>query len=123
MIDTSEWSDYLKIGAALGAFFYVGLRGRGWIKTKSSEDGVVVAESGARIDMLKRALDVADAERARADLAFNQRNEALSKIGRFEAQVESLQVLHADCERRLADMEVRLQALQTIVDRRLATRD
>lgn len=123
MIDWEQVSDVAKIGAMVGAFLFAALRGRGWIKKKSAEDGAAIAEDGARVDMLKRALDEADRQRERADMAFDQRNEAVQELGALRAKIESLEQHRVDCDRRIAELEKQIQVLRTIVERRGQSRE
>src|SRR4051812_12299574 len=108
MIDWDHVADIAKVSGILIAAIYAGLRGRGWIMRKSSQDGVAIATDAAEVSIIQRYANEAREARERADRAFEERNAAVSELGSLRQQVASLMEHKVDCERRLADLERRM---------------
>lgn len=123
MISVDDLIDYAKIGATAGAFVSAAILGRSWIKKQTSGDSVSIASDDAERGMLKRAMDEADHQRTRADTAFEQRNDAVSRIGALEEKIRTLEYQKVECDRRIAALESQIDQMRLIVDRRARKRE
>jgi hypothetical protein len=123
MIDWDRVTDYVGIGGMVGGILWAAFRGRGWLKRWNAQDSSVIADGAAHVDMLKRAMNEADAQRRRADNAFDQRNQAVSELGALRAQVLALEQHRINCERRIAELEQEVRYLRSVVDRRMTPRE
>lgn len=123
MIDREEMTAYGTVAGIIGAAIIAGWRSRGWLKRRASADAREIANDGAEVDMLGRAIAEAERHKAEAqrqrdiaDRAWTERNEAVGELRMLRSEVATLTKHRVDCEQRLERAERRIEDLHKLVD-------
>lgn len=117
IFEFDTWKGIATVAGSAVTGAILALRSRSWVRRKTAEDGVAIANGEARIGILEVLQN--DNARLRDEIALiaSERNTAIRQLGVLEGEIKFLQAILASTQKRLSEMEVEAGKLRGTFDR------